>query len=256
MDRGRFNCSAPRFAEGAGEAAGISDKHCEMKTKSVATTILVLPGIPSAAAFRGLTPNLSPPSPELFSHTLKPGFLHRDLPESLCHRYFLARARTTRSYHFSHTAEREKRGLKLPPAALATRFLLYCLSPQPSHRENGNICLACLEKEIESILLVADGVYRQALDVNTPWAVHHSHLHVAGPAVCGGGQQVAQGLVVDLQVGDPHSDEGIDGARNGFEDLQKEKRMEVAGLVHQKNSLWLFRGAVWDFSNSSALIYG
>lgn len=106
--------------------------------------------------------------------------------------------------------------------------------------------MACLEKEIESILLVADGVYRQTLDVNAPWAVHHSHLHVAGPAVCGGGQQVAQGLVVDLQVGDPHGDEGIDGARDRFEDLQKEKRMAVAGLVHEQNCLWLFRGAVWD----------
>lgn len=213
----------------------------------MATTILVLPGIPSAAAFRGLTPNLSPPSPELFSHPLKPGFLHRDLPESLCHGLFPCKSTDYKELPLlPHSREREQRGLKLPPAVLATRFLLSCLSPHLNHRENWNICLACLEKEIESILLVADGVYRQTLDVNAPWAVHHSHLHVAGPAVCGGGQQVAQGLVVDLQVGDPHGDEGINGTRNRFEDLQKEERMAVAGLVHEQNCLWLFRGAVWD----------
>lgn len=135
MKRGRSNWSAPRLPEGASEAAGISDKPCEMKAESVATsTILVLPGISSAAAFRGLTPNICPPSLDLFSHTLKPGFLHRHLPESLCQGHFLARAGTTKSYQFFHTPEREQRGLKLPPAVLATRFLLHCSFPQPSHQ--------------------------------------------------------------------------------------------------------------------------
>ena len=83
-------------------------------------------------------------------------------------------------------------------------------------------------------------MYRQALHINTLWAIHYSHLHVTSPVVCHGGQEVKQGLVVDFQVGYSDSDEWINGMCSCFEDLYKDKEFVSGGASSQTELLAIY----------------
>lgn len=80
---------------------------------------------------------------------------------------------------------------------------------------------------------MANGMYRQALHINTLWTIHHSHRPITAPTLWCGGQKINQGLVVNLQVGYSDGDARIDGTGSRLEDLHKGKEFVSSGAGSQ-----------------------
>lgn len=105
-------------------------------------------------------------------------------------------------------------------------LLLFRLLPQPTPTAvgfHGIFGFSCLEKEMQGLLLVADGVDGEPLDINPLGAIPDRQRGVPAPSGQPRRQQVEQGLVVDLQVGNADSDHDIEEFCSCFEDLHKDK---------------------------------